>query len=186
MHESEDAMYCKGPCGIYWVTSLSECEGSCSNAIDTHPELGWYNTPFLTESQWTLAPEFKIEAKQSSKLNSSIWPNHPRSFLINFSDHVKSLHDLEPTWSSFDLWTVSTPCTQYTTSPCWNWYSWTPSLNVFTSANCQEQAFWPEWSASRSGSIKKRSHKWASGEGSQRGLSWKITSLDGCVFKRED
>jgi len=24
--------------------SLSECKGSCPNARDTHPELGWYNT----------------------------------------------------------------------------------------------------------------------------------------------
>ena len=47
MCESEDAMYCKGPCHIYWVRSLSKYKVSHPNAIDTCPELGWYNTlPF--------------------------------------------------------------------------------------------------------------------------------------------
>ena len=44
MDESEDGIYCKGPCHIYWVMSSSECEGSCPNVNDTCPELGWYNT----------------------------------------------------------------------------------------------------------------------------------------------
>ena len=52
--------------------------------------------------------------------------------------------------------------------------------------HCQEWVFWPDQSAYRSGLIEKRHHEWASGEGSQRGLSWKRTSSDGCVSKRGD
>ena len=44
--ENEDAIG-RSPCHIYWVMSLSKCEGSCLGARHIRPELGWYNTPGL-------------------------------------------------------------------------------------------------------------------------------------------
>jgi len=52
MDESEDAIGCRRPCHIYWVMSLSECEGSCLGVRHICPELGWYNTPASCTLPW--------------------------------------------------------------------------------------------------------------------------------------
>src|SRR5882672_6916672 len=62
----------------------------------------------------------RLVATLTSRLNSSIQHDLPRSFPINSLDCTKSLHDLEPIPSLSDFRTVSTLYTWFSTSQCWN------------------------------------------------------------------
>src|SRR5882672_11995385 len=62
----------------------------------------------------------RLVATLTSRLNSSIQHNLPRSFPINSLDHTKSLHDLAPIPSLSNFWTVSALYTWFATSQCWN------------------------------------------------------------------
>src|SRR5882672_5233363 len=62
----------------------------------------------------------RLVATLTSRLNSSIRHNLPRSFPINSLDCTKSLHNLAPIPSLSDFWTVSALYTQFSMSQCWN------------------------------------------------------------------
>src|SRR5882672_8488622 len=62
----------------------------------------------------------RLVAMLMSRLNSSIWHDLPRSFLIDSLDCMKSLHDPAPILSLSDFWTVFMLYTQFSMSQCWN------------------------------------------------------------------
>src|SRR5882672_6211488 len=62
----------------------------------------------------------KLVATPTSRLNSSVRHDLPRSFPINSLDRTKSLHDLAPIPSLSDFRTVSALYTRFSTSQCWN------------------------------------------------------------------
>src|SRR5882672_8530198 len=62
----------------------------------------------------------RLVATLTSRLNSSVQHNLPRSFLINSLDRMKSLHDPAPIPSISDFQTVSVLYTWFSTSQCWN------------------------------------------------------------------
>src|SRR5882724_11118095 len=55
----------------------------------------------------------RLEAKFTSRLNSSIQNDPPRNSLINSLDHTRSFHSLSPTLSPYDFQTVSVLYTQF-------------------------------------------------------------------------
>src|SRR5882672_11667580 len=62
----------------------------------------------------------RLVATPTSRLNSSIQHNLPRSFPINSLDHTKSLHNPEPILSLSDSQKVYVLYTQFSMSQCWN------------------------------------------------------------------
>src|SRR5882672_741598 len=62
----------------------------------------------------------RLVATLTSRLNSSIQHDLPRSFPINSLDHTKSLHDPAPIPSLSNFQTVSMLYTRFSTSQCWN------------------------------------------------------------------
>src|SRR5882672_11348762 len=62
----------------------------------------------------------RLVATLTSRLNSSVRHDLPRSFPINSLDCTKSLHDPAPILSLSDFGTVSELYTRFSTSQCWN------------------------------------------------------------------
>src|SRR5882672_2367154 len=75
--------------------------------------------PLLIPNDFRLR-NLRLVATLTSRLNSSVRHDLPRSFPINSLDHEKSLHDPAPILSLSDFQTVSALYTRFSTSQCWN------------------------------------------------------------------
>src|SRR5882672_4175334 len=62
----------------------------------------------------------RLVATLTSRLNSSVRHDLPRSFPINSLDRMKFLHDPAPILSLSDFQTVSALYTWFSMSQCWN------------------------------------------------------------------
>src|SRR5882724_4725599 len=102
------------------LVTLSQTLTSYTNNLDnTLPMLNVdTKLPLIPNDYWLW--NSRLEATFTSRLNSSIQHNLPRSYLINSLDHMKSLHFLAPILSLSDFQTVSALYTQSSTSQCWN------------------------------------------------------------------
>jgi len=100
--------------------TLSQTSMSYTNNSDNTLPMLNVNTklPLIPDDYWLR--NSRLEAKFMSRLNSSIWHDLPRNYLINSLDCTKSLHFLAPIPSPSDFQTVSMLYTQFSMSQCWN------------------------------------------------------------------
>src|SRR5882724_10476151 len=105
---------------LHTLMALSQTSMSYTNNLgNTLPKLNVNTKLLLIPSDFWLQNS-QLEAKYTSRLNSSVQLDLPRNSPINSLDCMKSLHILAPIPSPSDFQTVSTLYTQSSTSQCWN------------------------------------------------------------------